>query len=428
MISEKTEPRVLVVSHVAFDLQNNMGRTLENLFCSWKPENIAQFYLYSKAPNSEICSNFFRVTDFDVLKTVLPIKNQKQPAAEFSDTTDAQKNVYNFARSRKPYQYIGRNFIWKIGKWYSEDLKNWILKFKPDAVFYAAGGYSFSYIIAERIAGDFNIPLIPYFCDDYYFLNMYPNSALYKHVRNDIRRTIKEVIENSPAYICISDEMEKAYGAEFGIPGTVIMNGAVEVQELADDGRENFSGENPFVIRYLGRLGLGRADALIELGRFIKESELPVKLQVFSTETSEKLLSGMNEENGIDFMGAVSSDEIVDTMRQADALLHVESDDPQMVERTKYSVSTKIPDMLASGVCSIAVGPENLASIKYLKDIDAAYILNLKSIKKSDVEQMFSAKSRTVKIKNAAKAAELNHNAILNSERLKQEICKALKR
>ena len=52
--------------------------------------------------------------------------------------------------------------------------------------------------------------------------------------------------------------------------------------------------------------------------------------------------------------------------QKADILLHVESFDKKAIASTKYSFSTKIPEYLSAGKCVFAVGPSNVASIKYL--------------------------------------------------------------
>ena len=46
----------------------------------------------------------------------------------------------------------------------------------------------------------------------------------------------------------------------------------------------------------------------------------------------------------------------------------VESSDPQYIEKTKYSFSTKIPEYLSVGRLILAVGPQNVSSISYLED------------------------------------------------------------
>ena len=61
---------------------------------------------------------------------------------------------------------------------------------------------------------------------------------------------------------------------------------------------------------------------------------------------------------------------------EADILLHVESFNEKMKKYTRLSISTKIPEYLASKRLIIAIGPVDIASIEYLKDNKAALILD----------------------------------------------------
>ena len=56
-------------------------------------------------------------------------------------------------------------------------------------------------------------------------------------------------------------------------------------------------------------------------------------------------------------------------------VIHAESFDPAMMELVRFSVSTKIAESLMYGPCLLAYGPEGIASIDYLKENDAAYVI-----------------------------------------------------
>ena len=62
-------------------------------------------------------------------------------------------------------------------------------------------------------------------------------------------------------------------------------------------------------------------------------------------------------------------------MGEAKFTLHVEAFDDNAKERTRYSLSTKIAEMLRSRTCIIAYGPSDIASMEYLAENEAALIL-----------------------------------------------------
>ena len=106
--------------------------------------------------------------------------------------SENQRAVYKFARKRKAYQYAARDLIWKLSRRKTPELEEWVKDFSTDAIFLACGGYSFAYKIAAQPGRNLQIPVIPYFCDDYYFLNKHDQSFLYTLVRRDIRKHIKD--------------------------------------------------------------------------------------------------------------------------------------------------------------------------------------------------------------------------------------------
>lgn len=46
--------RVLIVSHNAFGLTNNMGKTLLSYFSDFSPEEVAQFYIHSEPSADDV--------------------------------------------------------------------------------------------------------------------------------------------------------------------------------------------------------------------------------------------------------------------------------------------------------------------------------------------------------------------------------------
>ena len=69
--------RILVVSHNVFSETENMGKTLVSYFKDFGQENLAQFYIHSEIPTSDICNNYYRVTDKEMINSVFGFKTRK---------------------------------------------------------------------------------------------------------------------------------------------------------------------------------------------------------------------------------------------------------------------------------------------------------------------------------------------------------------
>ena len=63
--------RILVISNNSFSKTENNGKTLCSIFSGFEPNELAQLYFgVGEEPNEEFCSNYYRVTEFDILKSI----------------------------------------------------------------------------------------------------------------------------------------------------------------------------------------------------------------------------------------------------------------------------------------------------------------------------------------------------------------------
>ena len=83
------------------------------------------------------------------------------------------------------------------------------------------------------------------------------------------------------------------------------------------------------------------------------------------------------------------------------------------IDLVKNSISTKIADSLASGICLFAYGPKEVASIEYLIDNECAVVCVDKEKLKATLINIFVDKELRDKcINNAIQTAERNHNTL----------------
>ena len=413
----KCFPKVLVISHNAFNLQNNMGQTLAAFFRNWPQACIAQLFFHDDEPDWSVCNRYYKVTDFDVLRSFVGRSSAGRVRKSEVRPNEVHSAIYQKARSRKPYQFIVRNAMWRFGHWYTAELKKWIHEFKPEIIFFATGGYSFAYRVAKRIGRDFSVPIIPYICDDFYYLPSPKHQLLRRYVNWNVRNEIRGLIKSSPKYICISEQMKQAYDQEFGASGQVIMTGTAEAASVPIVLREQFSIDDPMRLCYMGRLGMGRLQAILSLADSIEKATLPVKILVYTTETNEEMLAPLRLSRVISLEEPVAFVKVVDTMRQCDVALHIESFDEAMMVRTRYSVSTKIPSMLATGMPILAVGPNDIASMQYLRKTRGAVLVTKPDEIAEGIERCFDLSVRDACLRNAREAMK-NHDVEENQRSL----------
>lgn len=365
--------KVLVISHNVFSLTDNMGKTLVSYFEDFGKDNLAQFYIHSEIPTVNVCGNYYRVTDKEMIKSVFGIKAGKifteadiLTAKTVSRVdTGYEAKLYQTARKRTPTIYLARNLWWRSGHWYNKQFRAWLDSIAPDCVFFVSGDYAFMYDIALKIAKSRNIPLYISCMDDYYFNNKNDSKFLGKFQHTRFMKSVKKCISYSSALFCICDPMSCDYARYFN-------KKCITIHTAASFDKPLSSGENSR-ISYIGNLRYDRYLQLVDIGRALKKLDLKIDhIDVYSSEKSEEILKYLTPENGIVFHGSISADEVKDVMSKSLALIHTESFDKNIRRAVKYSVSTKIADSLMSGACIFAYGPEEIASVKYLSDNKAA--------------------------------------------------------
>lgn len=403
--------KVLVISHNVFSKTGNMGKTLCSYFENFNKEDLAQFYIHSEVPTVDICENYYRVTDKEMIKSIFWCKVGNVLGSDDIDIdrdtsrTDSGSDakLYQKARKRTPLIYLVRNFWWKLGHYNSKKFNAWLDEFNPDCVFFVSGDYAFMYDIALKIAKKKNIPLYISCMDDYYFNNKNSNRFFGDFQHKLFMKSVKKAVDYSSALFCICDSMSKDYNKYFNKKCITIHTAASFDSQLVANKTNQIS--------YIGNLGYNRHLQLVDIGRELKKLNLAVNyIDVYSSEIREEILKYMTEENGIVFHGSIPADEVKEVMAESLAVIHTESFDENMKNSVKYSVSTKIADSLMSGTCILAYGPEEIASMKYLEDNDAAICINSKDDLKTGLEELLNdEKRRNEVIANAVNLAKKNH-------------------
>ncbi|MBQ2932566.1 MAG: hypothetical protein IJE62_07010 [Clostridia bacterium] len=424
--------KVLVVSHNVFSFSSNMGRTLANFFKSFPCEDIAQLYFHTQVPTTDICKNYFRITDFDILKKKKSETGKRLSEADIRKDLKTERvdegveaQIYQFGRKRRPWMYIGRNILWGLGKWKNDRMEEWIDEFDPDIVFFASGDYTFAYKIAMWVSGYKKIPIVTYVCDDFYFLKRKSMSPLYYINRFDFKRTMKKLFKEHKETVMICDELSRDYKKEFGINPTTVMT----VSDLTGKELEEVKANDNIKISYIGNLGYNRHLALAEVGRTLKDLYGGrVMIDLYSTERRPRIVKHLTEENGIAFHGAISAAEVKEVIKKTDILMHIESMDKKNRNKVRYSVSTKIADSLASGKCLFAYGPGEVASMQHLIRNECAIVATSEEELKKALKIAFedSEKRKSV-CQNAVKTAEKYHFGETNDAMFKAVLEKAAK-
>lgn len=415
---------VLIISQPVLSYSNNMGKTLMAYFSAFPANNVSQFFLRQGEPtNTDVCENYYRFSDLDAVKSIL---NHKIRGTVFDKTkivppvVDEPENVklddaYKLGAAHKAWMLLARDTIWKLSNWKNKKLLAWLDSMNPDIIFLAPGDGAFSYRLADEIARYLSKPLAVVCMDDYFINNRNKGELLGGFRQKLFMNVVNKTIQNTAVIFTICDEMNKAY--------TNLFHKQCVTLHTSADNKSMVLKSDASKVSYIGNLSCGRYKTLLELGRAISEindDALPKAIDVYSGSKEVEYIDPLKNAPGINFRGAIPAEQVPEVMSESVMVIHTESFDPAMKELVRFSVSTKIAESLMYGPCLLAYGPKGIASIDYLKENNAAYVVTRsEDLKNGLTEILTNSEMREHIVKNARELAAKNHSAEVNPKKLR---------
>lgn len=420
------KPNVLIISNNCFSQTDSNGRTLQSFFGGWPEEKLAQFYIQNSAPDFSVCQNFFRVTDGQALRAFLG-----KGSGGGIVTEEAARSAQSSAGSGKKHQRTAltmllRELVWNSRRWYSAEFQAWLDAFNPQVVLLQAGDCAFMFHIAEHIARQYRVPLVIYNSEAYYFkkFDYFQGKGLshwcYPLFRWQFCRQFRKTLRQAATSIYICDLLREDYDRAFDLPSEVIYTAS------AMQAAEKSTSTPDFTVSYLGNLGVGRHEPLVEIANALQELSPDLYLDIYGKLPNETVKTAFEGCPGIRYKGFVSYEQVAEIMCSSDLLVHGENFSGFYREDLKYAFSTKIADSLACGTCFLLYAPEEMACTRYLTENQAAWTASCSEDLKKTLRLLAECpKERTRYLKNAAALAEKNHRAEQNARRFQDILCEA---
>lgn len=425
-------PKVLIISNNPLSDTQNNGKTLSAFFKQWDIENLAQVYLTTDIPDFTLCDKFFQIHDFDIIKRILfnkSVQGKRVTTSVSSEMKALKKNVSNSVflkivrNNISPTFQFFRDLIWNIAGYKTHELKKFIDEFNPQVVFFQSSSGLYAFALAKWICQSKNIPLIMHTTDDYVtgFFTLDPFFWI-QHFR--LLRAYKWAAKYSSFIIASSEKMAREYKLRF--EGTYLV-----AQTVNNPGLPKYLPVNDKIqFVYAGNLGLNRWKILALIAECIEELHneegFNAELLIYSlVEPGERELMKLNRHPFSCFKGAINTDELNTVKANSDVLVHVEAFDRKNRHITRLSLSTKIPEYLASGRCIFAVGPDDVSSMQYLAEYALGVTVmtdNKSKIKQALKELMINSEKRSQYAEKGVIMADLKHNADKTAEQICQII------
>lgn len=382
----KQKLNILIISTTQWSDAVAMGNTLSNFFGDWNDANFSSLYLRVGLPQNTVCSEYYNITEKQILKNLLKPNNigqrftaeqlAKKPANKTYD-----ENISKESKERKIQKtllkYFGSGFLlaiellWKTGRWKNKKLDKFLEK-DIDIIFAPAANTIYLDTVVNYCLKKTGAKLILYFGDDVYgFKSKAPLKYLLK---KSLRSAIQKTVNDASTLYGASQRLCDEYGPYFGREIEPLYKGGLLGQyEVKSTVAE------PIKIVYAGNLFYKRWQTLEVLAKEIdkinRDSE-KIRLEIYTTAAiTPKLDKALNKGTASEIMGARPYEEIKKILAGADIVLHVESFEKTAIETTRLSFSTKIIDCMQSGSCMMAIGPSCVASMEYLESVESVIVL-----------------------------------------------------
>ncbi len=379
MKSEKTLPRVLVTSVPSWSSKTGSD-TFSSLFQEYDAEKVAALYIRADKSDSPNASRYFHIFEGRVLKSIY--KRHIITGEEFSpiqvdvnicENEELSENRRYGKFKRHPWQalILLRELMWKMGRWKSPELENFINDFQPEVLVCPIESYIHFNSINEYIIKKCHPRVIGFLWDDNF---TYKQSRNFWHLihRFFVRRSVRRMVNKCDVVFSLSPKMKEEADVEFGIESQLLTKPIFNNKEYYP-----YIPSKPIRILYTGKLIIGRDESIanvVEAIRLVNTNEQKVVLDIYTnTELEPNMRERINVSGCCNLHGSVPQREVFELQKKADVLLFSESLSSKNLA-ARLSFSTKLTDYFAAGKCVWGIGHYDLGPISYLKTEDAGLV------------------------------------------------------
>ena len=393
-----SHPRLLIVGTTPYNTKDQ-SRSFDAFFHYWEKENIAQIFCKPQSPVKGHCGTLFQITDYRMLERwkgkkletgkvylydELPDTNESD---QRTDETQSAPRAYKFGLRHSPLTHLLRGLLWRKKFWCTDALNKWLDKFNPECIFLSFSDDYFIPQIALYVAERYNIPIVSSILDDYYFNMEKSINPLYWWYKLTYKKLIRKVLAHKGRAIYISDKIRDKYNRDLGIDGeTVYLTSNIKRKPFT-----TINIEDPLII-YFGNIGMGRNHSLNEIGYALGQINPKYKLEVYSGAKDSSLYEIFKNNPNIIYGGTIPYERVQEKMQKSDITVIVEGFRDEDINLSRYSLSTKAADALASGATILTYGSQECGIVEYMQSTNASFVCTDKNQLVNTIKQMLERK------------------------------------
>lgn len=375
-------PRVLVLTASSLNACSATGITLLSLFDGWPRDKLGQVFDDDIPPDQGQCGQAIRL-ELSRQPIVGLMKSLETVARQIS-----RRSVPWLVPGSEPSQvasslpFAGRPrrmamLADLIPLSLPQHIEEWLREYRPQVIYALPVGIRWT-TLTLTLSRELNIPYVLHFMDDWPSTFYQETTLAASWARRKLGNHLRDTIQHADVTCTIGEAMATEYATRYNRPFQTYMR-CVGVAPSPPPARCDRKGNISFV--YVGGLHLDRWKSLCEIGSAISGcSEINSRLVVYCPdEDRARYGSAFQSIPCVDLRRPLPPNQVSSAIKEHDVVVHVESFDPLMTKYTQLSVSTKLPEYLASGRPILAYGPSELASIQYVRSAEAGIVVDSKN-------------------------------------------------
>ena len=374
--SRSDYPRVLHVGYHPIGAPTNSGLTLGTMFGSWPDSELLQVCTraHDDAPvRGEVLMTPTVFAPVELgLRTALGWFDSalRKAGANAKSESDGMNNSVqrSGALSVRQRAHLAMSVVNDIRPvWLPPKLRKEVKRFGPQVVHSLLGGVR-AMRLSLALSRYLDVPLVPHFMDDWVD-NLFTHGQLRGYARSEVERVFAQVLRRAPVCLTIGEDMRREFESRLNRPCVTVGN-SVDLDDYRRAGPLPAPSGTELVMRYIGGLHLGRDQVLSVLAEALGRGSIgdrEWRLELFVPDYDRGRAGRMADRfRSVVDRGSLAPSEVPATLVSADALVFLESELPGITSFTRLSVSTKVPQYLASGRPVLVMGPPDQASVRTL--------------------------------------------------------------
>ena len=135
-----------------------------------------------------------------------------------------------------------------------------------------------------------------------------------------------------------------------------------------------------------------------------------IKIVVYSAETNREFIKVLKDKPGVDYKGAVPYREVAKIMRDSDVVLIVEGFKKKDVRITRYSLSTKAADAMATGAQIFTYGSTDCGVIDYMASTKCSVVCSDPERLKDSLRRLIEDEELQKKLYSRSEVMSFEHH------------------